>query len=919
MSIWGAIVAVPLLMRDSNPMPPVQGTESYEARNAFEFYFPYTPVDAALFVEASPPTPLLAFTTNRSTCNLQHNLSGGQLTFACHNESALGGGCITKADFVEGVVSTLRELLKGVMKPEEVAEVIQGQIVPSIEQDMPDVTSCPEEVDGGITQKWLSLASKASSMLETSVPACKHTVLSPLTIEEQVSKSNFDGGMSIVTKIPAGTFWSLQQKQFVSSSLKHGIIGLQTHSCNGAPISPESKVANELSAALKQVEAPSGLVVKVSTLSLLMDATLEGIENSMFISTMTVPVALAIVAMMVGNIRLVVCCALNLFACLLSSIAIVDLLQLVMDVNMFAPTLMVAVALGMSIDYSLFLLARFQQELCAGQAVSKALEIMLGTSGRVVIVSGSTLMLCFVCMLVVPLPMVRSLGSSAAITVLTAMLATLMMTPAIILSFPDFFSSDRRWGCNRDSCCLPRERCCVYDCLPLRCLMKSLGSLTFKEEDGASGDIEKDAKVDPEDASCWQHFGVAVHRFAMPILVIYTLCVVSVGVIGLPNLEIQLGMTPFLPEGSEATETLLEVSKTFGDTVTYPTRLLLVLPEGAAATEINRTQWLSHSCAALKSIAAEVNVVAPDVPAFSADAFSGVMISGGYCVTTLLPEIPGVAEWSHEFGNYTATIVHISYGIDQFSSHGQHWMKRLRKALANHTDVGTWYIDGEALQQMDMAELAYSYYPFMTALMLIVVFILMLTSSKSIIAPLRAVAVLVGMLAMTYGLMAICKSATLSWLTPLLNMPMLIGLGLDYDIFYTEAVAEKWETSSPRAASVGGLASTANTISAAGVIMVASFTPLMLSRSPLLQHLGFLLTIGVAIDCLLTTKVIVPAAISVLGRLSFWPRSHGGSSGGSTMVPTISLPIGSSSDTGAPSNSAKEDTSEEDLKQQTEV
>ena len=68
-----------------------------------------------------------------------------------------------------------------------------------------------------------------------------------------------------------------------------------------------------------------------------------------------------------------------------------------------APSMMVATALAMSIDYSLFMLSRFKTEIKKpGATPVSAVTIMLQTSGQIVLVSGCTLCLCFTMMLVIP-------------------------------------------------------------------------------------------------------------------------------------------------------------------------------------------------------------------------------------------------------------------------------------------------------------------------------------------------------------------------------------------------------------------------------------------------------------------------------------------------------------------------------------
>ena len=196
------------------------------------------------------------------------------------------------------------------------------------------------------------------------------------------------------------------------------------------------------------------LRVRGSSKSILFAATQEGVDETMNLSAMTLPVALLILAFMVRNLRLVLCTVLNLGACAGAAFLVMYAISYVMTVSTVAPSMMLAVALAMSIDYSLFLLSRFQKEITAGRSVDEAVVVMLGTSGKIVLVSGLTLLLCFTMMLVLPVGLVQSLGVSAAVTVFMAVTVALTLTPVLLLMLPEFFSSRRRWGVTMDGCCI---------------------------------------------------------------------------------------------------------------------------------------------------------------------------------------------------------------------------------------------------------------------------------------------------------------------------------------------------------------------------------------------------------------------------------------------------------------------------------
>ena len=110
----------------------------------------------------------------------------------------------------------------------------------------------------------------------------------------------------------------------------------------------------------------------------------------------------------------------------------VRLLAQVTDVSVFAINIITMLGLGMAVDYSLFIVSRFREELAAGQSTSDAVVATLATAGRTVLVSGLTVALALSSLLVFPMDFLKSMAWGGMSAVLVAMLAALTVLPALL-------------------------------------------------------------------------------------------------------------------------------------------------------------------------------------------------------------------------------------------------------------------------------------------------------------------------------------------------------------------------------------------------------------------------------------------------------------------------------------------------------
>lgn len=103
------------------------------------------------------------------------------------------------------------------------------------------------------------------------------------------------------------------------------------------------------------------------------------------------------------------------------------------DVSVFAMNLTTALGLGLAIDYALFIVRRFREELSAGADPSTAVGTTLRTAGRTVLFSALTVAVSLAAMLLFPQYFLRSFAYAGIAVVLLAAAAALILLPAALV------------------------------------------------------------------------------------------------------------------------------------------------------------------------------------------------------------------------------------------------------------------------------------------------------------------------------------------------------------------------------------------------------------------------------------------------------------------------------------------------------
>jgi RND superfamily putative drug exporter len=130
-------------------------------------------------------------------------------------------------------------------------------------------------------------------------------------------------------------------------------------------------------------------------------------------------------------------------ASILNTFSLVWVLTYITNVSIIVQFLIALVGLGVAIDYALLMIFRFRDELREGEDVETALVETMTHAGRSVIVSGSTVAVGLLSMVILPLPFIRSIGIGGMLIPAVSVLTAVTLLPALLATLGTRINSVR--------------------------------------------------------------------------------------------------------------------------------------------------------------------------------------------------------------------------------------------------------------------------------------------------------------------------------------------------------------------------------------------------------------------------------------------------------------------------------------------
>jgi RND superfamily putative drug exporter len=500
----------------------------------------------------------------------------------------------------------------------------------------------------------------------------------------------------------------------------------------------------------------------------------------------------------------------------------------VTEVSVFSLNLTSGLGLGLSVDYGLFVVSRYREELGKGVSTRVAVGRTMQTAGRTIAFSALTVMISLMALLLFPQAYVASFAYAGVAVVAIAGISAVVLLPAILAVLGPRIEVGR----------------------------------IFKPRADESGGF-------------WRRQAERVMRRPWP----YALGVSALlAVLAIPFLSLELGQIDdrvVQPEVSSARRVTDEIRESFPTRESSAMRLLArgVSPTDDADTIDAFAQRLSKVPGVARVDAATGFYPAPD----QAIAPFG---PGEVVPAEASPKL------SARFSSDRApddTWFNVVPDIEPLSTPGERLLDRVRATDAPFD----FTIAGPTARLVDSKDAIESKLPLAIGFIAIVTFLLLFLMTGSVLVPLKALLLNVLSLTATFGamvfifqdgrladLLGYTPTGRIDTFTPLLMFCIAFGLSMDYEVFLLSRIKEEYDYDhdNERAVAVG-LAKTGRIVTAAALLLSIVFLGLATSEVLQVKLFGIGLLLAVLVDAFLIRATLVPAFMRLAGRVNWWaPR-----------------------------------------------
>ncbi len=521
------------------------------------------------------------------------------------------------------------------------------------------------------------------------------------------------------------------------------------------------------------------------------------------------------------------------------SVALLKTFTLAIDISVYAANVVSMLGLGLAIDYALFIISRFREELAAGHDVDTSLQITLRTAGRTVVFSGITVAASLFSLHILPQRFFQNMGLAGSISVAAAMITAVVLLPALLALLGHRVN---------------------------RRVNRRLNPPSVHSQGRRTTDLAEGGR--------WYRYSHFVMRRAWPVLFV-TLAVLLA--MGMPVLHMQVGPadSKSLPVTAESRQVQEILIQRFSHSDMGP--LVLAL----------QTHGAAHSATALAGLDAYTQKLRTLPGVTKVTGLTSVDPKLNLKDYQLLYEYPDQFPLAQEtlaaYAKADYTVMYVEYSAPPSSEAARELVRQIR-ALPLPASIRQIQVGGFPAFHLDYLHSLREWVPWTIAAIVCVIFILLFFMLGSVLIPLKAVITNLLSLSATFGaLVWVFQDGNFSqWLnfTPQGSMDGTIlvlifaaafGLSIDYEVFLLSRIKEMCQSTGDNMRSVAvGIQRSGPIITSAALLIGIVLGAFAMGEVVFMKAMGLGLLLSVLVDATLVRMLLVPASLRLLGRLNWW-------------------------------------------------
>jgi len=513
---------------------------------------------------------------------------------------------------------------------------------------------------------------------------------------------------------------------------------------------------------------------------------------------------------------------------IIGSLAILRVLTSFTEVSNFAVNVVTFIGLGLAIDYSLFIVTRFREELAIDETdVRGALGRTVRSAGRTILFSGLTVITSLLGLQFFPEYIFRSIGLAAMSAALVAMVAALTILPAL-----------------------------------LAILGRRVNALSLQR---VFRRLRRARRSTAQAQGFWYRLSHVVMRWPVPVIVV-TLAVLLL--LGSPFLHVSFSTSDerSLPAGASARVVVEHLKQGFPNQGNSEMDIV-IRTHGNALSPQNLAQLdrYVHQVSAMAGVTNVESLVSIDPHLALAD-YQRLYANP--------PANSQVAATASRLAHGDLTEVIVTVNVSQ--------VRALAVPAGFMPQVG-----GDTAQDMDLFSDLRASIPRALLVMIVAIFVLLFLMTGSLIMPLKAIILNTLSLSATCGalvwifqdghlqnLLGFQSVGSLDVSQIILIFALAFSLSMDYEVFLLSRIREQFDiTGDNREAVALGLQRTGWLITSAALLLAIVVGAFATSKVIFIQELGVGVALAIVMDATLVRGLLMPAMMSLLGAWNWWaPR-----------------------------------------------